>query len=572
MKNFSIKRRILFILMGLIIPLIIFIIVFNLYTVKIFNKKVSEAIDNTLYLQCKNLENTLKMVENSMAGIIIDNEYFAGLRNKNISELDRYTNAYEVMKTEKTVMQTYSNIAACALISSTTNVNQIAYNINYNFDDIDQQIPEFLGSLMKDSSNNYRHKWFPAMIGDRGYLFRIMGSKDTWIIYVINLKNIILFQDNLKSDNTAITIFFDRDNIYTRSDIINTNNIELKYSDNYYFTGKDRKYMVCESSVNRSNIKIAYLTPYNGLFVNLSGNQLMFFIISLLTVLLIPSGYIMLKRMFFSPINRLVRSMEDIGNGQYNAEKSTAYREIEFRKVDETLLNTLEEIRKLKIASYEKELKYKGIMLQYFQIQIRPHFYLNCLKNIYGMVEEKNYENIQKLILYLSKHLRYMLQENSNIVTIEEELQYVKNYIEIQQISMKYPPDCTIDVETNTIHELIPPVSILSFVENSVKYSTAQSENLQIKIKIQFLINEDEELIYIRISDNGCGFTEENLQKYNFIDNETISDERIGIYNVIQRFQLYFGKENVGFAFSNDHGAVVEIYIERVQANENFDS
>lgn len=571
MKYFSIKRRILVILMGLIIPLISFIIIFNFYTVDIFNKKISEAINNTLYIQSRNLENTLKIVENSMAGIIISNKYFVGLQKEGVSKFDRYMYGYEVMKAEKTVMQTYPTIAACALISSTSNIKQIAYNTNYSFDATDQQIPDFLSSLMLKSDKNYRFNWFPVMIGDRGYLIRIMGSKDTWIVYIINLKEIILFQDNQKKDNAAITAFFDNSNVYTEAEFVNENNIELKDSNKYYFTGKKQKYMVCEADVNRSNMRIAYLTPYNGLFVNMRGSQIMFFILSLLTILLIPLGYIMLKRMFFCPIDRLVRSMEDIRDGQYDSEKPAVYREIEFNEVNETLFSTLEEIKKLKIDSYEKELKYKGVMLQYFQIQIRPHFYLNCLKNIYGMVEEKNYGNIQKLILYLSKHLRYMLKDNSNLVTIEEELQYVKNYMTIQQISMKYPPICTIDVETNLIHYLIPPVSILSFVENSVKYSSVQSENLHIKIKIQSLINEEEEIVYLRISDNGSGFSEENLQTYNFIDQEEIFREHIGIYNVIQRFRLHFGKEKVGFAFSNDSGAVVEIYIGMVTVNESID-
>ena len=56
----------------------------------------------------------MKIVENSMAEIIINNKYFVALQKDGVSKFDRYMHAYEVMKAEKTVMQTYPTIAACA--------------------------------------------------------------------------------------------------------------------------------------------------------------------------------------------------------------------------------------------------------------------------------------------------------------------------------------------------------------------------------------------------------------------------------------------------------------------------
>lgn len=564
LKTFSIKRRILYILMGIIIPLIIYILVFNLDTVRVMNEKVTEAISNTIYLQSENLSNTLTIVENSMAGIISENESFGALRNEKLTKTEKYLNAYNVMKAETSIMYAYSDISACALISRPGNVNRIVFNTNYTVDDTDRKLIEYLKSLLAKNQLLKEHIWFPAKVGNRGYLFRIMGVKDTCIVYIINLNNITLFQDNKKGENSAVTVFFDQDTIYIGEKFVKANEISIKSSDQSYYTGRNRNYIVCEAKIKGCKMRTAYLTSFNGFIVNMNSRQVIFFILSLMTIFMIPLGYILLKRMFFRPIDRLMKSMERIGANDYNQEEMVTYREIEFQKVDETLHHTLEEIKKLKIASYENELQMKSTMLQYYQIQIRPHFYLNCLKNIYGMVEEKNYNNIQKLILYLSRHLRYMLQEDSILVSIEEELQYVKNYISIQQISMKYPPECMIDVDTDVIHCQIPAISILSFVENSVKYSISPDGNLQIKIKVQLLENDDSELIYIRIADNGGGFIEEDLKKYNYFDSNINKGEHIGIYNVIQRFQLYFGKENVGFAFANENGAVVEIYVKKV--------
>ena len=177
------------------------------------------------------------------------------------------------------------------------------------------------------------------------------------------------------------------------------------------------------------------------------------------------------------------------------------------------------------------------------------------------MAEEENYANIQKMIIYLSWHLRYMMREDSGLVTVSEELQYVQNYINLQEICMRYPPVCHIKVDAKDLSWKIPGVSILSFVENSVKYFSGQTEQLQIDLSISELPSSQGRLFNIKIHDNGQGFSEEQLEEYNLGKNNGDSGH-IGIHNVIQRFILYYGKEKVGFIFSNNHGADVEILIQ----------
>ena len=103
--------------------------------------------------------------------------------------------------------------------------------------------------------------------------------------------------------------------------------------------------------------------------------------------------------------------------------------------------------------------------------------------------------------------------------------------------------------------------TILSFVENSVKYFSGQTEQLQIDLSISELPSSQGRLFNIKIHDNGQGFSEEQLEEYNLGKNNGDSGH-IGIHNVIQRFILYYGKEKVGFIFSNNHGADVEILIQ----------
>jgi len=119
-----------------------------------------------------------------------------------------------------------------------------------------------------------------------------------------------------------------------------------------------------------------------------------------------------------------------------------------------------------------------------------------------------------------------------------------------------------IDIEESLTVIKIPAISILTFVENSVKHCLENEEGVEIRIKVQRLQSETGNLINITISDNGKGFPDEQLQVFNYSKADDFSEECIGIRNVIQRFYLIWGEEKAGFAFSNAHGANVDIFIQ----------
>ncbi len=119
----------------------------------------------------------------------------------------------------------------------------------------------------------------------------------------------------------------------------------------------------------------------------------------------------------------------------------------EFQILANSFNAMMEKIKALKIESYQYEIEMQQAKLQYLQIQIRPHFFLNCLKNLYGLAEEDKSEEIQKMILVLSKYFRYMMRDNFLLVSSETELENVENYITLQQMTAFYPISCHIDMD-----------------------------------------------------------------------------------------------------------------------------
>ena len=60
------------------------------------------------------------------------------------------------------------------------------------------------------------------------------------------------------------------------------------------------------------------------------------------------------------------------------------------------------------------------------QLQIRPHFFLNCLKSLYALAEAGKYDRIQKMILEISKHIRYIFTDSMELVPLSRELDHIE--------------------------------------------------------------------------------------------------------------------------------------------------
>lgn len=281
-------------------------------------------------------------------------------------------------------------------------------------------------------------------------------------------------------------------------------------------------------------------------------------VFSILLLLLLPVMYWLLSQRIFRPLTRLMRTMEGISQGQTDlmAEDPKAGREIQV--ANETFNQMLEKIRALRIESYEQELEKKQTQLQYYRAQIRPHFYLNCLKSIYSLAEKKEFANIEQSILLLSRYLRYTFQDNANTVELQEELRQCENYISLMGVSAVYPPQIEMDVDVATMKTKVPPVSVLTIVENSIRYFPINLRQLKVSVTTKLLHTEETDFLEVTVRDNGDGFPGDVLEKMNSSDWR--QDGHIGLSNIVARCRLLYG-ELFSIVFINDEGAVVQLYL-----------
>lgn len=193
----------------------------------------------------------------------------------------------------------------------------------------------------------------------------------------------------------------------------------------------------------------------------------------------------------------------------------------------------------LKVSVYEKELEKQRIRSNYLRVQIQPHFYANILNLIYGMAQIQEYTGIQKLSRATADYFRYLLGERGTLVPLSEELRGLKSFVEIEQIRYKDRVQIQVEVQEGVESQLILPLLIQTFVENSVKHNVT----LIPVLKVQVHVYREDGMLQIRVEDNGTGFADEVLQKIRNRENISVNGEHIGITNIQERIRLLYEKD-----------------------------
>ncbi|MEC3881583.1 sensor histidine kinase [Parapedobacter sp. 10938] len=122
--------------------------------------------------------------------------------------------------------------------------------------------------------------------------------------------------------------------------------------------------------------------------------------------------------------------------------------------------------------------------LAFLRSQINPHFLFNSLNNIYALALKKS-EKAPEAILKLSEIMRYMLYDsNVKAVLLEQEINYLENYIELQKLRFKEEVYVDLHVHIEDAPYRIMPLLLISFLENAFKHGVSTDENRPIRIDI----------------------------------------------------------------------------------------
>ena len=334
--------------------------------------------------------------------------------------------------------------------------------------------------------------------------------------------------------------------IYTQSELTWQEVWESRYT--YRWTSKDGR------------MKTVVVFPHNFALAHISPWYWVGVVVSALALLMCPVLYGRLKKDVLEPLNILQEGMGRLENDTaYRIKNHSPRYAVEFLDSFDGFDQMAEEVQR----SHEKDIKMLEAEIDNLRLQVNPHMLLNSYNMIYALAESKNYAVIQNYTLCLVDYFRYVLRRGEKMVTVQQELDFVDNFIRIQRIRFPGRFSYVYQAEGECLNALIPPLLIENFVENAIKYALEPGKPIEIVVSIRTEADDaGKEKLHISIMDTGSGIRPEVLEKLKA--HEPYVDEaghkHIGIWNCVRRVELFYGEEGT-IHFTSAEGQGTQIYL-----------
>lgn len=283
-----------------------------------------------------------------------------------------------------------------------------------------------------------------------------------------------------------------------------------------------------------------------------------------------------LYKSFMDPIGKLNISMKEVYGGNLNAYVDVKQKN-EVGDMIRYYNSMLERINTNIIEKLQSDRKKKELELEVLMSQINPHFLYNTLENIVWMSTEAGRPDIGRTAASLGRMYRLSINGGQVIVPMEHEIEHLMAYVKIQKNRYKDEFEFDLRTDMRQIHELFSLKIILQpVVENSFLYGMTGLKHPMI---IHLTVKEKGQWVMIKVMDNGRGMDREKLGeirdqiRFGRTGKEEEEQNRrssgIGLHSVESRIKLYFGVDRAVSIYSKkDVGTLTVIRIPRITVED----
>ncbi|ODR33745.1 sensor histidine kinase [Eisenbergiella tayi] len=275
----------------------------------------------------------------------------------------------------------------------------------------------------------------------------------------------------------------------------------------------------------------------------------------------IPVLYVFLRYLLLTPLSRINFAHRQIQNGNQNYRIKDKGNSREYGEAYQSFNLMADRLHSYRIDAYEKEIARQKMELRNLQLQIRPHFLLNTFNLIYTLVQRKDNDSVQDIIIYLSDYFRYIFRSEKEMELFPKEMEVIRGYIKLASIRYKDMIEADFDLDPEIEFVRMPPLLIHNFVENAVKYGIKEGEVLHISLRGEY----DNKMVTFYIIDDGNGMDEETLEKNRRILRGELELENqnshMGLFNSYKRLRYFYG-ENTKIEVESELGVMTSFMIQ----------
>lgn len=535
-KNNSLIAKIMLFMSGLLVLSGIILLTLLRYTGDVLAENRQKEIGHLLNIYETSLEYGLNSTDNNLLSIAQEQKSLEELSNA--EEARRYYAATDLLDIIKRLRSNNDTVDMLIAIGNYENdVSDASARLTVKDRDAiiaymnDRRAERKDGEKMPTGTQG----WIVVTVGKEQYLLRSYDTQDysaaAWIKADTFLDQVL----RLEHDTNRILALEDKEGVRIAGEAYEgTKSMEVWRKE----IGKYHLILVCTVEGNTIYEQIPLLS------------------VAILSIVLLMIGllawlYWYVRREIFQPIRALMYTIEYIQNGDYRHRVETRCENREFSVLNAAFNTMLDTIVELRISEYERQLCQKEAEIKYFQMQIKPHFFLNAIATIHSMSFDNRGEEIRAYIAALSDNIRYMFKAGLHTVPIAEELDHLEKYLEMQEILYPGCVFCYIDRPQELMEWQIPQMILHTFLENKYKHTVKVGNILSIYIAVKEIQRQGQKALEVTIEDDGEMFPENVIQKKWEINDQ--NGHGVGLYNVARTMEIMYGMPDL-LKFDNISG------------------
>ena len=263
----------------------------------------------------------------------------------------------------------------------------------------------------------------------------------------------------------------------------------------------------------------------------------------------------LINRSMSKRLKQIVYATEKIGKGEFDHVLENTGGD-EFGQIAEAVNTMSCQIEGLIRDNYERQMKIKTSEMNLLQEQINPHFLYNALAVVSSLsIREGGKQTVQS-IRYLADFYRASLSKGRQVITIEEELSILENYMKIQKLRFADTLEIFYDIDPGILQYKTIKLILQPLVENAIHHGRCEDKVLHIQVRG----GSRGDRLYFEVQDDGAGIEREQLEK--LIRELKTQQEGFGLKNVDIRIKLHYGQEyGVNITSQPGEGTLVRVEI-----------
>lgn len=260
------------------------------------------------------------------------------------------------------------------------------------------------------------------------------------------------------------------------------------------------------------------------------------------------------RKRIIKPVDKIKNKMSQVAEGRFDVRISSQERgKGEFAEIADSFNYMVDRLEKQVEEIRAMDRKKHLLELDFLQAQINPHFIYNTLSSIRFYVEMGKNEEAEDMLIDFSKILRKTLSRTEQFITLREEMETLRHYVNLQKARYRERVEVVFDVEESTLPALVPDFILQPIVENAIFYSLKEDKVCHIRIKSYM----DQGNLCVSVKDDGVGM---DAEKISTVLNKDMNINKVGIKNVNERLKLNFG-DVYGLKIISEEGRGTEVIL-----------